>query len=302
MLDIQNAWNNLGMGNFSGTMQSSASTGRNIYRGAGGSSGVASLQDPLSLAASGISSKANVPGMNQVELPSWLSTNPDQNMGELLSAYGGIGAAFDPTEQVAARNNAIGYNTSAGTQMANNAATEYSNRAAQSGASQLGAGVVKAQAMMPVLAQNAALKTDAADIAAKTHQEGASLAAQIASTIGNLRTSYLQTLTQTAMGQQQLALQKFQAEQSAAQGAGQLQLGWAGLQADQYKSSMAAKQGESDQARLAAMALLGQRSPSGQYSVDNQGKVMGGQDVYNAYKNWQTNQTSAQNTLRGMLV
>ena len=167
-------------------------------RGKGvGQGGVAALQ-------------SGVPPVNSVQMPSWLNTNPDANLRELLDTYSGISSAFDPSGQVQARNDAIGYNTSAGTQNANNAATEYANRASQSGASSLGAGVVKAQAMLPILAQNSALKTDAADIAAKSHKEGIALAGQISSTISSLRNSYLQSLTGYTEGQQRLQTQNNQ--------------------------------------------------------------------------------------------
>lgn len=281
--DMQQAWQSFGMNS-------------------NGGSGLASLQTPSSLgnAQNQISAHANIPGINGIEMPSWLSKNPDSNMGELLQSYAGVGAAFDPTGQVQARNDAIGYNTSAGGQAANNAATEYSNRAAQSGASGLGAGVVKAQAMMPVLAQNAALKTDAADVAAKAHQEGATLASQIAGTIANLRTSYLSTLTGYAQGQQGLALDRYKAEQSTALGAGQQALGYAQTQADMWKTMMSQQQQGNSDARLAATSLLNAQAPTGQWTTNNQGNVISGQDAYNSVKNWGSARERAQQALLGM--
>lgn len=278
--DMQSSWQKLGMG-----------------------SNFASLQTPSSLtsAQNSVSAQANIPGINSIEMPSWLQGGADSQMGELLGTYAGIGAAFDPTQQVAARNNAIGYNTSAGTQAANNAATEYSNRASQSGASGMGAGVVKAQAMMPMFSQNAALKIDAADTAAKAHREGTALASQIASTIADLRTSYLSTMTGYGLGQQNLALDKYKAEQATALGASQQALGFAGLQADAWKMSQSQRQQESDQARLAAMGLLNQQAPVGMYNTDNQGNVVSGQSTYDQIKNWESSRTEAQRALRGML-
>lgn len=231
-----------------------------------------------------------VPGINSIKMPDWMSTNPDDHIGELLKTYAGIQTAFDPTKQVQARNNAIAYNTTAGTQAANNAATEYSNRAAQTGTSQLGAGVVKAQAMLPVLAQNAALKTDAADIAAKSHQEGANLAAKIAMTIGESRQRYLQALTGYATDQQKLQMS-----------AGQFN---SGLALDKYKTTLEKTKIDmqaDEQRRLAAMGLLGTPSPTGSYTTDNQGNVTGGEDFYNTYKAWGQSRDAAQNALRGML-
>lgn len=264
---------------------------------------VASLQTPnaITQAAGQVNAKANIPGINQIEMPSWLSKDPNSNLGELMQSYAGVPAAFDPSGQVAARNNQIGYNTAAGGQAANNAATEFSNRAAQSGASGLGAGVVKAQAMMPVLQQNAALKTDAADVAAKAHQDAAGLAAQIASTIGNLRTSYLNTLTGFASSQQQGALDQYKAEQGVAGQAAQTQLSYAQLQAQQYSQSLSSQQAANDQKRLAATTLLGAKGPGGSYTTNNQGQVTSGQQSYNALQQFGQSQSRAQQALMGML-
>lgn len=299
---MQRAWQNFNQGGVFPGGGGSAGGGSMSY-GGGGIGGFAGLQTPSSVqnTQNAMSGQAKIPGINQVEMPSWMSTDPSGNMGELLDSYSKIGAAFDPSGQVAARNAAIGYNTSAGTQAANNAATEYSNRAAQSGASGLGAGAVKAQAMMPVLSQNAALKIDAADTAAKTHQQGATLAAQIASTIGELRTSYLGMLTGYAQGQQGLALDKYKAEQAAAGQGAQTALGYAQLQADAYKNQLAMSQQDSDQKRLAATALFNAQSPTGMYTTNNQGGITSGQDTYNAIRGWGTSRTTAQNALLGML-
>lgn len=294
---LQQSWQNLGLssnqgGTGSGNSSSSLSSGI----------GVAGLQTPSSVnsAAAGLSSNANIPGINQITMPSWLSTNPNANLSELTSVYAAIPAAFDPTAQVAARNNAIGYNTSAGNQAANNAGTQYANQAAQSGASGLGAGTVRAQNLMPVLQQNAALKTDAADVAAKSYQAAATLASQVAGTIGQLRTSYLQTLTGYAQGQQQLALDTYKAQQSSAATAAQTALGYASQRADLYKANLSAQQQQSDNARLAATTLLGQKGPTGEYQTDNNGNVISGQSAYNALKAWQSSQGNAQTALAGM--
>lgn len=221
----------------------SSSQVKSIWNGGSSSnnSGVAGLQ------------QSSVPNINGIQMPDWLKGNTDNQLAELTQTYGGINTAFDPSGQVQARNDAIGYNTSAGTQAANNAATEYSNRAAQSGASQLGAGVVKAQAMLPVLSQNAALKTQAADVAAQSHQAAAGLAAQVASTIGNLRQSYLQTLTGYAQGQQQMSLQNQQFNAGQAQNQLQFQQG---MSLDQQKFNYQRQQDQQRQQLAMQQAQL----------------------------------------------
>lgn len=249
-----------------------------------------------SLQKTNIASGGNPLQTDQIKLPSWLSNNYNSQMGELTNTYAGIGAAFDPTAQVAARQNAAAYNLSAGTSAANNAATEYANRAAQSGGSSLGAGAVKAQAMMPVLSQNAALKTDAADVAAKSHADAISLASQVAATMANLRTSYLQTLTGYTQGQQQLDLQNRQLQQ---QQVGQIQgnqLGYAQLAAQVQAQQAAQKLAQQQFQQQTAASSLGPK-PSGMYMTDNSGRVTGGQNYYNQLQAWNT----AQQSLGGML-
>lgn len=265
-------------------------------------SGVASLQLPQAqqTAANSTSASSNIPGINQIEMPDWLSTNADDNLGELLDTYAKIPGAFDPSGQVKARNDAIAYNTTSGGQAANNAATEFSNRAAQSGASQLGAGVVKAQAMMPVLAQNAALKTDAADVAAKSHQQAATLASQIAGTIGELRQGYLATLTGYAQGQQNFALNKYKSEQDVASSAAQRQLGYDQLSLEEQKLSAS----RGSEARLAATTVLNNPfGESGSWTTDRTGQVdrnKPGAALYDRYKSWGDSRAKAMQALGGM--
>lgn len=264
----------------------------------------ATLQTPSaqSNAANQTNAGFQLPAAGSVQLPDWLSPNADSNMQELLSSYAGIQTAFDPSAQVEARNNAIGYNTAAGGQAANNAASEYASRAAQSGASSLGAGVVKAQSMMPVLQQNAALKTEAADVAAKAHQEAANLASQVASTIGQLRTSYLQTLTGFVGQQQGLQLDTFKANQGVASDAANRQYQYASLQEQARQANQTAALQKDNSGLTAAQALLASRAPSGGgWITDNSGKVTSGQNSYNDWNTWQNSRTQATNYLGGML-
>jgi len=234
-----------------------------------------SLSFPTGFNSSSSSGFASLqtPSADKYELPSWLSPNPNDQLGELISSYGKIPAAYDTTNQVAANNKSIAYNTSAGTQMANNAATEYSNRAAQSGASGLGAGVVKAQSMMPVLAMNTKVRADSANIAAKASQEAATLASQVAGTIGQLRIQYLTHLTGYAENKAQLDLQNQQFQQNQ------------GLQREQMMSAVQVAQIAGIAARLNA------KEPAANYAEGtgvNAGQVLYGQQSYNNLRNWRT--------------
>src|SRR5688572_7831625 len=156
--EIQGTWSNFNKNNPNwNTSMSLSSSGQK------GVTGLQSGSGPLNNAANAMSANANIPGINAVELPDWLKGGPDANMGELLGSYAGTESSFDPSGQVAIRNSAMGYNGMGGTRAAKKAAAGYADRATQQGGSALGAGVVYAQAMMPIFAQNAALKGDAAD-------------------------------------------------------------------------------------------------------------------------------------------
>lgn len=236
---------------------------------------------------------------NSVQMPSWMSS-ADGNMQELLKTYKKVPKAFDPTDQVDARNNAIAYQTSAGGQAANNAATEYANRAMQQGGSALGAGVVKAQSMMPVFAANAGLKSEAADIAAKAHQGAVDLSARIAQTIAGLRESHLSTMANFTANQQQMAMQNNQFNSqlglSAFNANTQADLGYKDLALRRDSLSLQ----ESDQARLAATTLLGLPGPSGGWSTGGQGQVTDGQANYDRYQEWLKQKEAATGALTGM--
>ncbi len=301
---------------FTSNLNGLSSSGANDY--------LASLQTPVtqSNAANQVSvgptgvQPASYVGGNQITLPSWLSSNPDTNLGELKQSYNNVGSAYDPTDQVNARNAAIGYQTQAGTQAANNAATEYSNRAAQSGGSSLGAGTVKAQNMLGVYKSNADLRTQAADVAAKTKQEGVTLAATIANNLGSLRNSYLGTLANYASEQSKLAtqnnqfnsslsLQNWQAQQSVANEAANRQYQYTGLQEDATKNLLTNYTQQSDLALRAAQALQSEKMPTGAWidsgiSSDPSSwniSTPSGINSYNQQKDWLANQQQATSAL-----
>lgn len=260
----------------------------------GGANPFASLQTPAStqIAANQVNANANIPTSNQIQLPSWLQGGANSSMQELLNTYNSIPQAFNPNAQIAARNAAIGYNTSQGNQTANNAASQYANAAMQSGGSTLGAGVVKAQSMLPVMQQNAELRTQGADIAAQSHEEAASLAGQIAGTIGQLRQSYLNSLTQYSQGQQQLALSQYQAQQNVANNAAQNRLGYAQQQSNLFQSLLGAQAQQATQNQQAQQVTNTTKGPNGVFYTDAAtGQVTSGQATYQALQNWQNAQS-----------
>jgi hypothetical protein len=314
---------NLTFGENGVTGNASGSGNLNLSGLAGVSSkGLASLQTPATdvAAANQVSTNSNVTpaaytGGNAVQMPSWLNTNPDSNLSELLAQYGSTGAAYDSMGQAQnkAYNDSIGYTVGAGSQAANNAANEYVNRAAQSGGSALGAGAVKAQAMMPTYKAANDLRVEGVNKAAETQQKGLDLSAQIAKTIGDLRNSYLGTLAQYADSQSkamtannqfnsELSLKDYQARQGVASNAAERQQGYASLQNDWNKAQLTAYNQTNNTALQAAGMLTDKaHAPTGFYQTDQWGRVTSGQDSYDKIKNYGQQQNAAYSALGGML-
>ena len=78
----------------------------------------------------------------------------------------------------------------------NNAATDYANRARQSGGSMLGAGLVKAQAVTSARGAAGEMALQREKYITEQREKAASQATQIASTLAGLRDSYLKSLVE----------------------------------------------------------------------------------------------------------
>lgn len=130
-------------------------------------------------------------------IPSWLPTQ-QANERELTEQYRGTNdaystSAFDQASE-AQQSRVLTTALNAG----NNAAAEYANRARQSGGSGLGAGLVKAEAATGARATAGAMELDRQRFDASQREAAATHATQIATTLGQLRQSYLGSLVQYA--------------------------------------------------------------------------------------------------------
>lgn len=131
-------------------------------------------------------------------LPDWLPTNANAFNSELQAQYNrpnkGLfgakkaGQAIDQMQQ---------FNMSMGMSAANNAAQDYATRVMQQGGTAFNAGAVKAQALMPVLQQNAALGLEKQDRLTQARMKAADMKANLAGAINNSRLNYLSTLAGT---------------------------------------------------------------------------------------------------------
>jgi hypothetical protein len=151
----------------------------------------------------------------EVKLPDWLTTNPDDLMRELHAMYSRIPGLMNPAAITKSYDDAIATTTGMGGQIANNAASEAVARGGITGG-QINSEMVKAQSMLPVYDTTNKLRTDKALAVADQNKSQASMMAQLASTMGNLRANYLSSLGQLhnqrqqttnswTMGQQQLS-------------------------------------------------------------------------------------------------
>lgn len=127
------------------------------------------------------------------QLPSWMPTMSGMT-GELQNEYGRVRQDFS-TEGYDTTSTRQEQNTlSAGLNAGNNAAAAYANKARQAGGSGLGAGVVKAESVVAGrrAAGDIALQREQYDI--QQREAAATQAANIASTLGDLRNRYLSSL------------------------------------------------------------------------------------------------------------
>lgn len=157
-------------------------------------------------------------------LPSWLNPNPNALTRELKQTYKGLPGIFDTAGMEGAYDDEIATVGGMGGQIATNAAREAIARSGQTGG-QVNSEMAKAQSMLPVFQQTGALAKDKANAMLDAAKAQASIQAQVAGTLGQLRTSYLANLAQVHMQKKQiqsgqrtnaaeLALRKYQGDQS----------------------------------------------------------------------------------------
>lgn len=137
-------------------------------------------------------------------LPSWLPSSGSQ-IRELQTEYGNVNSNFDTSAYDSAASAMQGHIASAAMTGANNAATEYANRARQAGGSGAGAGLVKAEAQVGAQRTIGESKLEVAKYDIAQREAAAGQAAQIASTIGSLRDSYLKSLVSYTTSEDQIS-------------------------------------------------------------------------------------------------
>lgn len=157
-------------------------------------------------------------------LPAWLNPNPNALTHELRKTFRTLPGMFDTGALEKTYDDQIATVGGLGGQIATNAAREAIARAGQTGG-QVNSEMAKAQAMLPVYSETGKLATDKAQAMLDAAKAQASIQSEVASTLGQLRTSYLANLAQIHMQKKtmqnatlnnaaELALRKYQGDQA----------------------------------------------------------------------------------------
>lgn len=194
---------------------------------------------------SGSSVATSGPAYDRVSsIPAWL---PPEGNSQLLDQYNQVASQFDTSGYDTASQGQQSRLLTTALNAGNNAATEYANKARQAGGSGMGAGLIKAQASVGARKAAGEMELERQRFDASQRKEAAGLASQIATTLGNLRDSYLKTLVSYATSEDATAA-SFKANQLS-------------LNMDKKKLDESARQ------------FNWTRPMSGGYQTDNQGNI-----------------------------
>jgi hypothetical protein len=142
------------------------------------------------------SSSTSTPAYDRVSsIPDWL---PKEGNGELLDQYNQVASQFDPKAFDEASQGQESRILTTGLNAGANAAADYANRARQAGGSGMGAGLIKAEASVGARKTAGDIALDRERFNAGQREKAATLSTQIATTLGNLRQSYLNTIVDYA--------------------------------------------------------------------------------------------------------
>jgi hypothetical protein len=144
------------------------------------------------LALGGSSISGSGPAYDRVSsIPAWL---PQEGGSQLMDQYNQVASQFDTKGYDDASEGQQSRLLTTALNAGNNAATDYANRARQAGGSGMGAGLIKAQASVGARKMAGDMELERQKFDASQRKDAAGLSAQIATTLGQLRDSYLKTI------------------------------------------------------------------------------------------------------------
>lgn len=236
---------------------------------------------------------------------------------QLQGVYQGIPGAYDISGTIGSLNAARRRNLNVGEQAANTTAQKFQESQLPGSANNIGAGVLRAQSLLPFLKQDSADAVDASKYADSAKQNALSQSAAIANTLANLEQTYTNSLAsynsqkanhalnyanqQSGLGleasknQVQGYLDYYKTNQQSKIQAAQLaeQARQANLQASYQNRSLdlnAAQTATTQGLQAAQQTAATNKAPTGTYTTDNYGNVTSGMDVYSALQRYRAGQ------------
>lgn len=141
-------------------------------------------------------STSSAPAYDRVKaIPDWLPKIDDQR---LVDTYNQVRDAFDPSAYERESNQQQSRILTAGLNAGANAAANYANRARQAGGSGMGAELIKAQGAVGAQRTAGDLALQREQFAASQREKAIKTQTDIAKTLGDLRSSYLNSIVQYA--------------------------------------------------------------------------------------------------------
>lgn len=146
-----------------------------------------------------------VPRVTAHDLPSFLPANNEKQISELKNLLATLPGYFDTKALEAAYDQQVQFGTSMGQQTAGNAAREFINRQSLQGGDRSLGGLVRAQAMLPVMQQNADITQKKEGVKLDASTALAKITGDVANNIASLRNNYLATLASYTSNLQQMS-------------------------------------------------------------------------------------------------
>ncbi len=228
------------------------------------------------------------------------------SIGKLSQQYGNVSDAYDVSGTLNAFNKANQNQLTAGESSANTASQKFQASQLPGMNSQLGASVIRSQALLPYLQQSTQNQLTASQYADSAKKEALNTSASIAGQLAQLQQTYTNSLAAYNSGRSNFALNYAQGQSGQQLDASKNQVSsWLQQQQNQGQLAenareanlsnalanrqltlQAAQKATDQQQQASALYLQNAKPPSGAWTTDNRGRVTSGQASYNALQDY----------------
>lgn len=232
----------------------------------------------------------------------------------LKGLYDSSGAAFDVSETINAMSKSRESNLLVGEQVANTAASKFAETSGPGGTSAAGAAMVRAKSLLPFLNADSEASANSSAYKDSAKQKALAASADIATKLAQLTESYTNSLASYNSQKANFSLNFATGKTSAAMSANSVKTDFEKFQENLAEQRRQADMGNDTTHRgqdLSAAAndhsssiqalnsyLANLKAPTGQWTSDNGGHVIGGADQYKAYQDYVSGRSSALDQLR----